>query len=115
MQKINLLKIKKTTDSLDRLRYYSSSKSFIENTSVFTIPEELTIKELFNGVQSGKIALFPVYKNQDTSIIYNHIKLDFTCYLVNYTDYKAIKKLYADSLVLSTPEHEEIKQQSLFY
>ena len=26
-----------------------------------------------------------------------------------YKEYKAIKKLYADSLVLSTPEHETIK------
>ena len=113
MEKINLLKIKKTPDSLDRLRYFSSSRSFIENTSGFIIPEELTIKKLFDGVQSGKIAIFPIWKNQETSIIYNHIKLDFTCYLLNYKDYKTIKKLYADSLVLSIPEEkkEDIQQK----
>lgn len=116
MEKITLLKIKKSTDSLDRLKYYSSSKSFIENTGAYTTPEEKTIKELFSGVESGKIAIFPIWKNQDTSIIYNHLKLDFTCYLLNYTDYKKIKKLYADSLMVNIPEEkkEEIEQELPF-
>ena len=114
MEKLNLLKIKKTPDSLDRLNYYSNSKSFIECTKNNITLETMEIKKVFNLVESGKIAIFPVYQNQDTSVIYNHIKLKIDCYLLPYKEYKTIKKLYADSLVLSTPEHETIKQQSLF-
>ena len=114
MEKLNLLKIKKTTGSLDRLNHYSNSKSFIEYTSGNITLETMETKKAFTLVESGKIAIFPVYQNQDTSIIYNHIKLNIDCYLLPYKEYKAIKKLYTDSLVLSTPEHETIKQQSLF-
>ena len=114
MEKLNLLKIKKSIDSLDRLRHYANSKSFMEYTKSYTTLETMEIKKAFNLVESGKIAIFPVWKNQDTSIIYNHIKLNIDCYLLPYKDYKAIKKFYADSIVLSTPEHETIKQQSLF-
>lgn len=114
MEKLNLLKIKNTTDSLDRLKYYSNTKSFIEYTENYIMPETMETKKAFNLVESGKIAIFPIYRNQDTSIIYNHIKLSIDCYLMLYKDYKAIKKFYADSLILSTPEHETIKQQSLF-
>ena len=114
MERIDLLKIKKTTDSLDRLRYFSNTKSFTEYTKENITLETIETKKAFNLVESGKIAIFPVYQNQDTSIIYNHIKLNIDCYLLPYKEYKAIKKLYADSLVLSTPEHETIKQQSLF-
>lgn len=116
MNKIFLSRIKKSGDSLDRLNYYGNSKSFFEYCNTLLITEEITIEKLFNGVQSGKIAVFPVWKNQETSIIYNHLKLDFTCYLINYTDYKKIKKLYIDSLVLSTPQEkkEEIEQKLPF-
>lgn len=114
MEKLNLWKIKKTPDSLDRLKYYSSSKGFIEYTKNNIILETMETKKAFNLVESGKIAIFPVYQNQDTAIIYNHIKLNIDCYLMPYRDYTALKKNYIDSLVLSTPEHETIKQQSLF-
>lgn len=114
MEKLNLWKIKKTTDSLNRLNYYSNSKSFIEYTKNNVTIETMEIKKAFNLVENGKIAIFPVYQNQDTSIIYNHIKLNIDCYLLPYKEYKKIKEKYIDSLVLSTPEHEEIKQQSLF-
>ena len=110
MGKLNLLKIKKTTDSLDRLKYYSNTKSFIECTKNYIILETMEIKKAFSLVESGKIAIFPVYQNQDTSIIYNHIKLNIDCYLLPYREYKKLKEKYIDSLVLSTPEHEEIKQ-----
>ena len=72
MEKINLLKIKKTTDSLDKLKYYSNTKSFIEYTRENITLETIETKKAFNLVESGKIAIFPVYQNQDTSIIYNH-------------------------------------------
>ena len=110
MEKLNLLKIKKITDSLDRLNYYSNTKSFIECTKNYTTLETMETKKAFNLVDSGKIAIFPVYQNQDTNIIYNHIKLNIDCYLLPYREYKKLKEKYIDSLVLSTPEHEEIKQ-----
>lgn len=114
MKILNLLKIKKTPYSLDRLEYYSNSKSFIEYTENNIILETMEIKKAFNLVESGKIAIFPIYQNQDTSVIYNHIKLNIDCYLLPYREYIALKKRYIDSLVLSTPEQETIKQQSLF-
>lgn len=114
MDKLNLLKIKKTTDSLNRLNYYSNTKSFINYTKNYTTLETMEIKKAFNLVESGKIAIFPVYQNQNTGVIYNHIKLNIDCYLLPYKEYKKLKEKYIDSLVLSTPEREEIKQQSLF-
>ena len=74
----------------------------------------MTEEKLFDGVQSGKIAIFPVYENQNTDIILFHYRNNFDCYLLPYRDYMQLKKRYIDSLVLSTPEHETIKQQSLF-
>lgn len=47
-------------------------------------------------------------------IILWHYQNNFDCYLMPYRDFIALKKNYINSLVISTPEHETIKQQSLF-
>ena len=96
------------------MQKYSSSKAFFNYTRLFEYIENMTEEKLFNGVSSGAIAIFPVSKNQNMDIILWHYKNNFDCYLMPYKDYMQLKKRYADSLVLSTPEHETIKQQSLF-
>ena len=70
------------------------------------------MEKLFDGVQSGKIAIFPIYENQSTDIILWHYKNNFDCYLMPYKDFMSLKKNYINSLVLSTQEEkkEEIEQ-----
>lgn len=111
---MRLFKIQKNQNTIAYLQKYASSKAFFNYTSLYERIENMTEKELFNGVQSGKIAIFPVYENQNMDIILYHYKNNFDCYLMPYRDYMQLKKNYVDSLVLSTPEHETIKQQSLF-
>ena len=109
-----LYKIQKNQNTIAYLQKYSSSKAFFNYTGFCERVENMTEKKLFDGVQSGKIAIFPVYENQNTNIILWHYQNNFDCYLLPYKEYKKLKEKYIDSLVLSTPEHEEIKQQSLF-
>ena len=109
-----IFKIQKNQNTIAYLQKYASSKAFFNYCTGLYKRVETTEEKLFNGVSSGALAIFPVYENQNTDIILWHYKNNFDCYLLPYRDYIKIKKLYADSLVLSTPEHEEIKQQSLF-
>lgn len=110
---MNIYKISKNQNTIAYLQKYASSKTFFNYTKLYKIVD-IPENELFTGVQSGKIAIFPVYENQNTDIILWHYQNNFDCYLMPYKDYMQLKKHYIDSLVLSTPEHEEIKQQSLF-
>lgn len=111
---MNIFKIQKNQNTIAYLQKYASSKAFYNYCTglykMVDIPED----QLFNGVQSGSIAIFPVYEKQDIDIILWHYKNNFDCYLLPYREYKQFKKRYIDSLVLSTPENETIKQQSLF-
>lgn len=111
---MRLFKIQKTQNTIAYLQKYSSSKAFYNYCTGLYKRIEIPENELFNGVESGKIAIFPVYENQNTDIILWHYQNNFDCYLMPYRDFIALKKHYIDSLVLSTPEHETIKQQSLF-
>lgn len=109
-----IFKIQKNQNTIAYLQKYASSKAFYKYCTGLYKRVEIPENELFNGVQSGKIAIFPVYENQNMDIILFHYKNNFDCYLLPYRDYMQLKKHYVDSLVLSTPEHETIKQQSLF-
>lgn len=112
---MRLYKIRKNQNTIAYLQKYASSKAFYNYcTSLYEHIENMTEKKLFAGVSSGAIAIFPVYENQNTDIILWHYQNNFDCYLLPYRDFIALKKRYIDSLVLSTPEHETIKQQSLF-
>lgn len=55
--------------------------------------------DLFNGVTSGKIAIFPRYKRQDMQVVENYFKLGFTCYIMNYKDYCKFKKSYIEKCI----------------
>lgn len=111
---MRLYKIQKNQNTIAYLQKYSSSKAFFNYTRLYEDSSYMTMEKLFDGVESGKIAIFPVYENQNNGIILFHYKNNFDCYLMPYRDFLALKKHYVDSLVLSTPEHEEIKQGSLF-
>lgn len=111
---MRLYKIQKNQNTIAYLQKYNSSKAFYNYCTGLYKYVEIPENELFSGVESGKIAIFPVYEKQDTNIILWHYENNFDCYLMSYRDFIALKKRYIDSLVISTPEHEEIKQQSLF-
>lgn len=107
---MNIFKIQKNQNTIAYLQKYASSKAFYNYCTGLYKYVDIPENELFNGVQSGAIAIFPVYENQNTDIILWHYKNNFDCYLLPYRDYMQLKKRYIDSLVLSTPEHEEIKK-----
>ena len=110
---MNIYKISKNQNTISYLKQYASSKAFFNYTKLYKAVE-IPENELFSGVSSGAIAIFTVYENQNTDIILWHYQNNFDCYLLPYREYKKLKEKYIDSLVLSTPEHEEIRQQSLF-
>ena len=109
-----IYKIQKNQNTISYLKQYASSKAFYNYCTGLYKAVDIPENELFNGVQSGAIAIFPVYENQNTDVILWHYQNNFDCYLLPYREYKKLKQKYIDSLVLSTPEHETIKQQSLF-
>ncbi len=110
-----IFKIQKNQNTIAYLQKYSNSKAFFYYTG-FCKRVEIPENELFNDVQSGKCAVFPVYEKQNTDIILWHYKNNFDCYLLPYRDYMQLKKRYADSLVLSVPEEkkEDIQQKLPF-
>lgn len=61
--------------------------------------EEKTYKELFALVQSGKIAVFPVWKSQKMDIINHHIYYGFDIYFMPYKDFRDWSKWYTENCV----------------
>ena len=50
--------------------------------------------KLAQGVQDGKLAIFPVYTKCEVREIKNYLDSGFTCYLLPYSDYRTFKKYY---------------------
>lgn len=88
--------------------YYCSGKKILEAC-------EMTEEKLFNLVNSGKIAIFPVNKNTDTFPLCTHNKMNIRPYLMKNKLFETFKKDYiykyveAENLV-----NAEIKQNELF-
>lgn len=64
-----------------------------------TITEEKTKKELVELIQDGKIAIFPIWKNQNMENIIGHIKCGFQIYFMRYSEFTDFKNWYIDNCV----------------
>ena len=72
-------------------------------------------KNLFNLVNSGKIAIFPVNKNTDTFLLCNHNKMNIKPYLMKNRLFETFKKDYLSKYVeAENLVNAEIKQNELF-
>jgi hypothetical protein len=98
---------------------YSNSKDLF----ICTIGNEkrlvsgaLTFKELTQRVIDGKIAVFPIWKEQETENIEGHIKYGFTVILLRYKDYNNFVEYYKENAVEINKENvlKELKQRELF-
>ena len=88
--------------------YYSTGDKILE-------AEEMTEEKLFNLVDSGKIAIFPVHKNIDTFLLCNHNKMNIKPYLMKNKLFETFKKDYLNKYVeAENLENAEIKQNELF-
>ena len=73
----------------------------------FTDTEEKTYKELAELVQSGKIAVFPIWEKQKMDIIIHHIYYDFEIYFMRYKDFFDWSKWYTENCVELVMEEEK--------
>lgn len=88
--------------------YYSTGDKVLE-------AEEMTEEKLFNLVNSGKIAIFPVHKNIDTFMLCNHNKMNIKPYLMKNKLFEAFKKDYINKYVeAENLVNAEIRQNELF-
>ena len=73
----------------------------------FTDTEEKTYKELVELVQSGKIAIFPIWEKQKMDNIRGHIHYGFGIYFMQYKDFRDWSKWYMENCVELVIEEEK--------
>ena len=73
----------------------------------FTDTEEKTYKELAELLQSGKIAIFPIWEKQKMDIINHHIYYGFDIYFMRYKDFRDWSKWYTENCVELVMEEEK--------
>lgn len=73
----------------------------------FTDTEEKTYKELVELVQSGKIAIFPIWGKQKMDNIRGHIHYGFDIYFMPYKDFMDWSKWYLENCVELVIEEEK--------
>ena len=84
------------------LMYRNSTRalfSYEGDTARFTDTEEKTYKELAELLQSGKIAIFPIWEKQKMDNIRGHIYYGFDIYFMTYSHYNAWAKWYMQNCV----------------
>ena len=72
-----------------------------------TDTEEKTYKELTELLQSGKIAIFPIWGKQKMDNIRGHIHYGFDIYFMRYKDFRDWSKWYMKNCVELVIEEEK--------
>ena len=75
--------------------------------ATLTDTEEKTYKELTELLQSGKIAIFPIWGKQKLDNIRGHIHYGFDIYFMRYKDFNAWAKWYMKNCVELIIEEEK--------
>ena len=75
--------------------------------ALLTDREERTYKELTELLQSGKIAIFPIWGKQKMDNIRGHIYYGFDIYFMRYKDFKNWSKWYMENCVELLIEEEK--------
>ena len=73
----------------------------------FTDTEEKTYKELTELLQSGKIAIFPIWEKQKMDNIRGHIHYGFDIYFMQCKDFMSWSKWYMENCVELVIEEEK--------
>ena len=102
-----VFKLKEKYKHSELLYRNNTSELFYYVGDVATDIEEKTNKELVELVQSGKIAIFPIWKKQKMDIINHHIYYGFDIYFMQYKDFRDWSKWYTENCVELVMEEEK--------
>lgn len=80
---------------------------FRGDTTIFTDTEDRTEQELAEMVQSGKVALFPIWEKQKMDTVRGHINHGFTVYFMRYKDFNVFHDWYVENYVEVKNKREE--------
>lgn len=104
----------RTENNIKYLQQFNSTKELFYyegDIARRTTTEERTQEEIEKLVESGKIAIFPIYAKQGIENIIGHIKMDFTIYFMSYSNFEEFKKKYIENCVNPSKVLEEDRQQ----
>ncbi len=88
--------------------YYCNGKKILEAC-------EMTEENLFDLVNSGKIAVYPIHKSIDTFNVCNIAKMGIIPYLMQNKAFNQFKENYIKNFIeADSLEAEEMKQKELF-
>lgn len=98
MQENNLnICYKVTKDDIQNRLDYNTKDFFNIKTCLSLVKLEKSFipsSKLAQGVQEGKLAIFPVYAKCRIIEIKSYLEMGFTCYLLEYKQYKEFEKYY---------------------
>ena len=104
---MKVFKLKENYKHSELVYRNNTRELFYYVAAIATDMEEKTYKELAELVQSGKIAVFPIWKKQKMDIIIHHIYYGFDIYFMPYKDFMNWSKWYTENCVELVMEEEK--------